>query len=223
VNISEAIKKRKSIRDFKPDPVSENVLREILETACRAPSAMNTQPWKFVVVTGKTLERVKRENIEKLRAGDRFDSEYWTIGWSSDSVYRQRQVALARQIFQLMDIEREDTKKRSQWMERGFRYFDAPSVILVLTDKALKESTPFLDIGAVMQNICLAALDYGLGTCIGDQGVMYPEVLRKHCGIPESDMIVISISVGHPNHGFPANRLESPREPLDTLTKWCTD
>lgn len=223
MTISEAIRKRKSIRDFKPDPVFQDVLREILETACRAPSAMNTQPWKFVVVTGEALERVKRENIEKLRAGDKFNSEYWTIGWSRDSVYRQRQVSLAKQIFQLMDIDREDTGKRSEWMERGFRYFNAPAVIIILTDKTLKESTPFLDIGAVMQNVCLAALDYGLGTCIGDQGVMYPEVLRKHCNIPESDVIVISIAVGYPNDGFPANKLESPREPLDALMKWCND
>ncbi len=70
---------------------------------------------------------------------------------------------------------------------------------------------------------CLAALDHGLGTCIGDQGVMYPEVLRKHCNIPESDVIVISIAVGYPNDGFPANKLESPREPLDALMKWCND
>jgi len=223
MTISEAIRQRKSIRDFKPDPVSQDVLREILETACRAPSAMNTQPWKFVVVTGEALERIKRENIEKLRAGEKFNSEYWAIGWSGDSVYRQRQVSLAKQIFQLMDINREDAKKRSEWMERGFRYFNAPAVIIILTDKMLKESTPFLDIGAVMQNICLAALDYGLGTCIGDQGVMYPEVLRKHCDIPESDMIVISIAVGYPNHGFPANKLQSSRESLDTLTKWCND
>jgi nitroreductase len=223
MNISEAIRKRRSIRDFKPDPVSPAILREILETACRAPSAMNIQPWKFLVVAGKALESIKRENIEKLRAGEKPHSEHEVIGWSTDSVYRQRQVALAMQIYQLMDIKREDAKKRAEWMERGFRYFNAPAAIVILTDRALAEGTPLLDIGAVMQNICLAALEYGLGTCIEDQGVMYPQVLRKYCSIQDSDKIIMGLAIGYPNTDFPANKLESPREAVDGISTWCND
>ena len=44
MDILDAIRKRKSIRGYKPDPVPEAVIREILEIASRAPSAMNTQP-----------------------------------------------------------------------------------------------------------------------------------------------------------------------------------
>jgi nitroreductase len=223
MNISEAIRKRRSIRDFKPDPVSRTILQELLETACRAPSAMNIQPWKFLVVTGKPLERIKQENIEKLRAGETPHSEHDVIGWSPDSVYRRRQVSLAMQIYQLMDIRREDAKKRAQWLERGFQFFNAPAAIVILTDGALKEGTPLLDLGAVMQSICLAALEYGLGTCIEDQGVMYPEVLRKYCNIPESDRIVIALAIGYPNEDFPANKLESPREAVGRITTWRHD
>jgi len=35
-----------------------------------------------------------------------------------------------------------------------------------------------LDVGAIMQTICLAAVKHGLGTCIEDQGIMYPEVVK---------------------------------------------
>jgi nitroreductase len=177
MNISEAIRARRSIRDFKPDPVSQDVLREILSTACRAPSAMNTQPWKFLVLTGESLEAVKRENVAKLRAGEVPKEEHPVVGWSQDSVYRQRQVALAVQIFQLMGIRREDREERARWLERGFRIFDAPAAIVLLTDGTLAEGTSILDLGAVMQSICLAALEYGLGTCIEDQGIMYPDVV----------------------------------------------
>lgn len=83
--------------------------------------------------------------------------------------------------------------------ERGFRYFDAPAAIIILVDKSLTENGPLLDIGAVIQTICLAALNYGLGTCIEDQGVMYPEVLRELAGIPESKRIIISIAIGYPD------------------------
>ncbi|MCX5906666.1 MAG: nitroreductase family protein, partial [Deltaproteobacteria bacterium] len=78
-----------------------------------------------------------------------------------------------------------------------------------------------LDIGAVMQTLCLAALDYGLGTCIEDQGIMYPEVIREYTGIPDTKRLIVSIAIGYPEDHFPANRIESLREPVDSITTWC--
>ena len=142
------------------------------------------------------------------------------MGWPNDSVFRERQVELAKQLFLLMEIQREDKKKRAQWMERGFRYFDAPAAIIIMTDRSLSETGPLLDIGAVMQNICIAALNYGLGTCIEDQGVMFPQVLRELVPIPESKRIIIAIAIGYPNWDFPANKVESTREPVENITTW---
>ncbi len=221
LDIIEAIKQRRSIRDFKDEQIPQKVLREILEIACRAPSAMNTQPWEFTVAAKDTVDSIKRAVLEKLRAGEKPHSEHSVTGWPSESVYRHRQVQLAKQIFQLMGIKREDTDRRSQWLERGFQFFNAPVAIIVCADRTLAAGTPIFDLGAVSQNICLAALSFGLGTCIEDQGVMYPEVLRKFCNIPETKQIVIAIAIGYPNGDFPANRLETTREPVDSLTTWC--
>lgn len=221
MDIIEAIKTRKSIRGFKPDPISKDVLREILEIASRAPSAMNIQPWEFIVLTGSVLEKIRCANVEKLNSGAPIQPEHLVVGWSPDSVYRSRQVELGMQIFRLMDIPRKDKEKRARWMERGFRYFDAPAAIIISVDRSLAEGTPLLDIGAVMQTICLAALDYGLGTCIEDQGVMYPEVLREFADIPESKRIMVSIAIGYPDLDFPANKVESTRESIENITTWC--
>ena len=139
---------------------------------------------------------------------------------SNDSVYRERQVGLAKGIFKLMGIGREDRVERMQWMERGFRYFDAPAAIVIVVDRALSESGPLADIGSLMQNICLAALHYGLGTCIEDQGVMYSGVLRELAGIPDSKRIIMSIAIGYPDPDFPANALETEREPAENVTTW---
>ena len=221
MDILEAIKERKSIRSFKPDPVPKEILKEVLDDACRAPSGMNTQPWEFIVLAGDVLENIRRANVEKLNSGAVPSPEHLVIGWPPDSVYRQRQVELAIQIFKLMDIQREDKEKRAKWMERGFRFFDAPAAIILMTDRSLTEAGPLLDMGAVMQNICLSALNYGLGTCIEDQGGMYPDVLRKFADIPESKRIIICIAIGYPNWDFPANKLVSTRVPVDSNTTWC--
>lgn len=220
MDVIEAVKKRKSIRGYKPDPVPKEVLEQILELASRAPSAMNTQPWEFTMLTGEVLENVRRSNIELLNSGAPPNPEHMVVGWPRESIYRQRQVDLAKQLFQLMDIPREDKEKRVKWLERGFRYFEAPAAIIISIDRCLSESGPLLDIGALIQTICLTALHFGLGTCIEDQGTMYPGVLRKCAHIPESKRIVIAIAIGYPDWDFPANKVESEREPIKNVTTW---
>ena len=221
MNIIEGIRMRKSIRDFKPDPVSKTILNQILEIACRAPSAENSQPWEFTIVTGSVLNHIRNANIEKLKAGAPPHPDLHIQGWPPESVYRRRQIEIAKQIFQLMDIPRDDKEKRGRWMERGFRYFNAPAVIIISVDQSLSYPRPLFDIGAVTQTICLAALSYGLGTCIANQGITYPEVLHKYAGIPKSKRTMISIAIGYPNWDFPANKVVSHRDPLESMTTWC--
>ncbi len=220
MDILDAIRMRKSIRGYKPDPVTKALVRDVLETAIRAPSAVNSQPWEFFVITGEPLRKIRQGAIEKFRAGENPHSEHELITWTKDSVYGARQVELAKHIFQVMGIAREDKLKRSEWMERGLRYFDAPAAILICVDKQLSESGPLLDLGALMQNICLAALHHGLATCIEDQGVMYPEVVREHAGIPASKRLIIAIAIGFPDRDDIANTITSTREPVENLTKW---
>ncbi|MGV8058467.1 MAG: nitroreductase [Smithellaceae bacterium] len=220
MDILTAIRKRKSIRGYKPDPVPKTVIREILEAANRAPSALNSQPWEFVVLAGEPLRKLEEANAEKLKAGVPLVPEHQVVGWTNDSIYRARQVELAKHIFQVMGIQREDKVKRDEWMERGFRCFNAPAVIIIFTDKTLSEVGPLLDLGAAMQNICLAALHFGLATCIHDQGIMFPNVAKKYAGIPESKRLIIAISIGYPDEGNIVNKITSTRESIDGITNW---
>ena len=220
MDIVEAVRSRKSIREYKPDPVPKEILREILDISICSPSALNTQPWEITVVTGEILENIRKGNIEMLNSGAKPNPEIPHKPF--EGKYRQRQVDLAIQIFNLMGIAREDKERRAEWMQRGFRLFNAPAAFILSKDKSLDESAvSLLDIGAIMQTICLVALNYGLGTCIEDQGIMFPEVVRKFTGIPESKRIVMCIAIGYPDWDFPANKLETNREPVDSIVTWC--
>jgi nitroreductase len=218
MDVIEAIKSRKSIRGFKKDPVPREVVQKILETALRTPSGMNTQPWEFVVAGGGALDQI-REECSKLFNEGSFPTNDM-LRQPFEGVYKQRQVALAMDIFKLMGIAREDKEARKQWMLRGFRFFDAPCQIVICAEKEMKYHLDMLAIGALLQSICLAALDLGLGTCIADQGIMYDQVWRKYANIPESKRLIAGISMGYPAPDFPANDLVSSREPLNSLTTW---
>lgn len=219
MDLVEAIRTRKSIRKFHPESVPKEVLREVLELATRAPSGVNAQPWEASVVAGKPLESIKQENIERFTSGGAPNPDMQ--GEAREGVYRRRQVELGKQLFQLMGIAREDKEKRAQWYQRGYRFFDAPAAIIVYTDESIGESLNLLDVGAFVQTLCLAALDYGLGSCIEGQGVHYPDIVRRHARIPESKRIATSIAIGYPDWDFAANSLQSEREPVDNIVTWC--
>jgi len=58
MDLLEAIFTRRAIRSFLPEPVADETVRRLLEVAVQAPSAMNAQPWRFVVIQDK--ERLDR-------------------------------------------------------------------------------------------------------------------------------------------------------------------
>jgi len=218
MDIIEAIHLRKSIRGFKSDPVPKGILEKVLELGTRSPSAENGQPWEIIVVTGETLENIRRENIRKLNALEPFNPEVQMHVYAG--IYKERHMKLAAQLYGLMGITREDLEKRKSWVQRGFRFYDAPAAIILIASNSLDESPTQFDLGCLTQSICLAALGFGLGTCITGQSVLYPEVTRKYCHIPESERIAMSIAIGYPDPDFPANALESTREPLENITTW---
>ena len=216
MDILSAIKSRKSIRGYLSELVPRELISKILEVSLAAPSGSNTQPWEFTVVCGEVLENIKRDNIEKLLAGTVVNSR--SNGYIG--IHRQRKVELAKDIFALMDIEREDREKRLEWLLRGFRFFDAPAAVIIAADKSLEGSWSMFDIGAVAQTICLAAMNYGVATCIEEQGVVFQDVIRKHTGIPEDKEVIIGIALGFPDPNYSANKLKSRRESLDVITNW---
>jgi len=223
MDILEAIHTRKSIRKFTPEPVSKEILRKILEISARAPSAENTQPWEFYVLGGEVLDKVRRGNVEKLENFEMPPEEmhHILVERPKGSVYRNRQIEIAKQLFSLMDISREDKAKRAEWMARGFRYFDAPAAVVITADKSLPIEGTYLDVGSVMQNICLSALEFGLHTCIENQGITYADVVREYAGIPENQRLAAAVAIGYPDWDFPANRVKSLREPIDNQVTWC--
>lgn len=108
-------------------------------------------------------------------------------------------------------------------MLRMFRFFDAPNAIIITIDHLDPESSGYyfmFSLGMLTQNIALAAVNSGLGTCIDLAAVLYPEIIRQVVGIPESRKIAIGIAIGYPDWDFPANRVETSRESLSNITSW---
>jgi len=219
LELLEAITSRKSIRGYKPIPVPKETIGQVLEIGTRAPSAYNTQPWEFHVLAGAVLDELKKALAERFESGAEphpdFERPTPLVG-----IYRNRQVELGKSLFQLMDIGREDKEKRNQWTLKMARFWDAPNAIIIATDREVSGPLLIFSIGTITQSIALAALHFGLGTCIEHPPVYYPRVIRQIIGIPESKKIVIAMAIGYPDWDFPANRLQSTRELLANTVAW---
>lgn len=67
--IEEAVLNRRSVRNFKKDPIPEPLIRRVLEAGRFAPSAGNCQPWQFVVVTNPDFMTEMYKNIANMVSG----------------------------------------------------------------------------------------------------------------------------------------------------------
>lgn len=223
MELQDAIKARRSIRGYLDKPIPKEVLNQILELSVRAPSTKNAQPWHFYVVTGQRLEQLKKANEQRCLGpeGPPEEMAYVMVEPEKGTVYRDRQVDIGKRLFKVMDITREDKDKRLEWVKRGFRYFDAPCAIIIAGSKRRTTEGEYLDAGLVTQNICLSAVDFGLGTCIENQGITYSDVIRQILQIPDDKRLLAAIAIGYPDDSFPANAVISPREKVEDVVTWC--
>lgn len=151
------VRQRRSIRGYKKEPVSREMIAEIIDVAKGAPSYMNTQPWFFHVVSGEPLERIREGNTQKMMSGADVDREI-KMNHGYEGAYRQRQVDIAKQLFAAMGIAREDAEARQDWVMCEFRQFDAPVSIVMTCEKTMEHDTIYhFDLGAAVYGLVLAA------------------------------------------------------------------
>jgi nitroreductase len=224
MDIIEAVNTRKSIRMYKPDPVPREILTEILQTAQRAPSWANTQPWEFAVASGKKLDEIRQAFLSATNEEIRLD-----VGKPKPFTepYSSRMRSLRNRDDAAMQKWKDKVDMNSWKPQQGSKLYGAPCIIYILIDKSMymQEGNHLniwsvFDCGLVAENIMLLAVKYGLGTIAAMQVAKYPDLIRKILGIPDSKIILIGLGIGYPDPDFPLNQAVSSREPLDAITKW---
>jgi F420 biosynthesis protein FbiB-like protein len=171
---------RRSVRAYRPDPISDRDLAAILETARWAPSPHNSEPWRFAVVRGSaTRERLITEMGQR---------------WAEDL----RHDGVPDEV-----IEKELRESRRRIME-------APVVVIVslvaegldaYPDPKRQHAESMMaahSVGAAVQNVMLAAYARGIATGWMCAPLFCPEVVVNALGLPESFSPQGLITMGYP-------------------------
>ncbi|MGD0917928.1 MAG: nitroreductase [Thermodesulfobacteriota bacterium] len=215
MDLLKAIQERKTIRAFKPDPVPKEKLEEILRFTIHAPSAINLQPWEFVVVTGEEKERLSRKLIRAYREKQ--------IGCSPGNVkplpktYGKRgakTLNLMNPFFEEMGVTSDQFTN-----EGSCHFYGAPVAVLLCLDDAFPEARR-VDIGIALGYFVLTAHEFGLGTCPVGLIIAYEDEIKDLLNIPENKNVIIGIALGYPDWDVPINRFKSPRDNLEEFVRW---
>ena len=206
MNIIEAITMRRSTRAFLSKPVEKDKLDAVLAAAVRTPSWANTQPWEIFVVTGETLERIKKgyqqKYAEKATAAPETPRP---TEWPDAAAKRTQQLR--------SDMAKDCGDAVEQFPTLNQEMFNAPMVVYICMDKTLSEWSLY-DIGAYSQSFMLATLDHGLASIPAITLTLYPDILRRELKIPDNLKITIGIAVGYADKEHGINKFVSARSPL---------
>lgn len=214
----ECIKTRMSIRRFKPDPVPKEILLDVLNTARWSPSYKNSQPWKVAIVSGKKKEELSNMLIELIEKGETPDPDIEDPqSWPSDIDKRIREHMKRRSEYFGIDLSDPNVLKRAKIA--NFRFYGAPHGIFLYQDASLTRWS-ILDIGMFAQSLMLSAHAYGLGTVPQAFLIDYSSIIKKFLQIPETERLILGMSIGYPDFEDRANSYRSTRIDISEIVKW---
>ena len=220
MQLVDSIRQRRSIRQFLPKPVPDEVIQDIIAEAVWSPSWGNTQQWEMMVVTGDKLAKLREENRKALFTGQKAQPEIpFPEVWPD--AHKARYGEVGKAVLESQTTDRDDKEGRLQNTSHMFSFFDAPVLLYFMVDKQLSLEYAVLDVGLILQNVSLLACDKGLGSCIMAVSVMYADIVRKILPVPDNKRLVIGTALGYPDLEAPINNFERQRD-LEQVVTWVT-
>lgn len=219
MDIIEAMEARQSTRAFTSSNVAQADIEQILNSAARAPSGANTQPWQVAVTRGKTKQRISDALLAARTAGSKAnpDYDYYPTVWREP--YRKRRVLCGKALYTALGISKDDKTRQQQAWENNYRFFGAPVGLFFFIDRALNKGS-WLDVGMFIQNVMLAAIGHGLATCPQASLADYPQTVRDILGMDEQYLLICGMALGYADLSHPVNQYRLSREPQESFSNW---
>lgn len=227
--VDDAIRSRHSVRAFLSTPVDAQIIKDILEVACRAPSGTNTQPWKVYVVTDKKrdemVDRVCKAQLEIYNHPEKAAEyqetfPYYPEKWISPFIDRRRENGWG--LYGLLNIQKGEKEKMAAQQLRNYQLFDAPVGLYFAVNKAMGIGSK-MDISMMIQNVMVAAKARGLDTCPQAAWNHFHPIVLEVLGASDDEELVCTVALGYANPDEIVNTFITPREPVENFTVFMSE
>jgi len=238
LEFSKLVRQRRSIRDFKADPIPRATLDEILADAAWSPSWSNTQPYRIAIAEGALRDSLRDQLCAKydtgmaaLAQGTMGKLKMWLtregmpdgdynnhFEYPADLLPKRRATGFG--LYGLLGIDRKDMAARNAQMRRNFEFFSAPTVMFLFAHRGLREFS-VLDTGILLQTIMLSAEARVLATCAQGALATWASPVKAAFDVPAQYGLICGLSLGYasdhkintfnPGRDAPTSLLLTPR------------
>lgn len=215
MDFKEVYNKERVTRKFTNRKVNEKLLEKIIKEAQLSPSLLNSQPWRAYVVTGDALTKLRAESKAKIEAGDKPDEDFasmLSLDWDTFPSQNMATMGASQAYF--------FRNKLNLFVDSNNNMFNAPAIIF-LTIPMKSPAWSVFDLGIFAQSIMLLAINNGLSIMPAHSLVSFPDLVRKHAQIPETEMVGMAIGVGYPDRAAEVNdpKFFPDRVPFEKIYK----
>ena len=216
MKVSDAVRARRSIRAFTTEPISNEVIKDLLALAARSPSGGNLQPWKIYVVNKQSMKKF----LEFQDSWDQPETPGYAIYPSGlTEPYRTSRYQLGEAMYDLLGIPRDDKDARLKQVMRNFEFFGAPAAIFCFVDKQMGPPQ-WSDLGMFLQTFMLLAQEAGIDTCAQEAWAMKNDSVSEFVGSGDNDILFCGLAMGYKDKDAVINKLSSERRPLKQWAKF---
>ena len=212
MNVTDAVKSRKSIREFLNKPISNSRISELLKKASRSPSGGNLQPWRVYVINNESMKRFlefqKRWTKPEVPA-------YSIYPQNLAEPYRTYRYELGEQMYSLLNIPRDDKEARINQVLKNYDFFGAPAGLFCFIDKAMGPPQ-WSDLGMFLQTFMLLATESGIDTCAQEAWSLKQDSVKEFLKIEDDSILFCGMAIGYQDKDAPINQLRSERSPIES-------
>lgn len=184
LSLEEAVYTRRTVREFQPKPVPREIMEKVIEAGIAAPSPLNSQPWRFIVLAGE-----KRDELVKIL---------------------RKFPAYLADLLALYPKEAQYISEESI-TEFAKDVGGAPVIVIVYMSKKTSDYAHRVDLlacGAAIQNMQLMAWSFGLGAVCLTSTLWIESEIMVHLGLKDFELVTV-LPMGYPATKPPA----IPRNP----------
>jgi nitroreductase len=215
MDVQKLMTQRKSARHYLDKSVSRADIEDLIRCAGAAPSAINLQPWEYVVTYGQEKDRL----IRRLKKVDAMKNV--SCGPGTSTPLPEKISNRSRGALNVMKPQIDKLNiPFNQFVEEGScSFYGAPVAIIVLMDKIFPKLR-YLDVGLSVSYLLLAAEAKGLSTCPIGLITEYGDDIKDVLNIPQKKEVLLTIALGYADETAPENDFKTDREPLNEILTW---